>query len=42
MAFIHQGSCECAKSELNLSSVPPTQVSVDSGMFVEYHPISSR
>ena len=41
MAFIHEGSCECAKSELVLFSVPPTQVSVDSGMFVEYHPISS-
>jgi hypothetical protein len=41
MAFIHEGSCECAKSELDLFSVPPTQVSVDSGMFVEYHPISS-
>jgi hypothetical protein len=41
MAFIHEGSCECAKSELDLFSVPPTQVSVDSGMFVEYQPISS-
>jgi hypothetical protein len=40
MAFIHEGSCECAKSELDLFSVPPAQVSVDSGMFVEYHPIS--
>jgi hypothetical protein len=41
MAFIHEGSCECAKSELDLFSVPPTQVNVDSGMFMEYHPISS-
>jgi hypothetical protein len=41
MAFIHEGSCECAKSKLDLFSVPSTQVSVDSGMFVEYHPISS-
>ena len=41
MAFIHEGSCECAKSELDLFSVPPTQTSIESGAFVEYHPISS-
>jgi hypothetical protein len=41
MAFIHQDSCECTKSELDLFSMPPTQVSVDNGTFVEYHPISS-
>lgn len=41
MAFIHESSCECAKSELDLFSVPPTQTSIESGMYVEYHPISS-
>ena len=41
MAFIHEGSCECAKSELDLFSVPPTQTSIDSGTFVEYRPIST-
>lgn len=41
MAFIHEGSCECAKSELDLFSVPATQTSVESGTYVEYHPISS-
>ena len=41
MAFIHEGSCECAKSELDLFSLPPTQTSIESGIFVEYHPISS-
>ena len=41
MAFIHEGSCECAKSELDLFSLPPTQTSIESGTFVEYHPISS-
>jgi hypothetical protein len=41
MAFIHEGSCECAKSELDLFSVPATQTSIDSGVYVEYHPISS-
>ena len=41
MAFIHEGSCECAKSELDLFSVPPTQTSIESASFVEYHPFSS-
>jgi len=41
MAFIHKGSCECAKSELDLFSVPPTQTSIESGLYVEYRPISS-
>jgi hypothetical protein len=40
-AFIHQDSCECTKSELDLFSTPPTQASADNGTFVEYHPISS-
>ena len=29
MAFIHEGSCECTKSELDLFSVPPTQTSIE-------------
>ena len=41
MAFIHEGSCECAKSELDLFSVPATQTSVENGLYVDYHPISS-
>ena len=41
MAFIHEGSCECAKSELDLFSVPATQTSIDCGVYVEFHPISS-
>ena len=41
MAFIHEGSCECTKSELDLFSVPPTQASIENGVLVEYHPISS-
>lgn len=41
MAFIQEGSCECTKSELDLFSIPPTQTSVESGNWVEYHPISS-
>ena len=35
MAFIHEGSCECTKSELDLFSVPLTQTSIKSGTFVE-------
>jgi hypothetical protein len=41
MAFIHEGSCECAKSELGLFSMPPTQTSVKSGTYVEYRPVST-
>ena len=41
MAFIHEGSCECAKSELDLFSVPPTQTSIEHASIVEYHPVSS-
>ena len=41
MAFIDASSCECTKSELDLFSVPPTQTSIESGTFVEYHPISA-
>ena len=41
MASIHEGSCECAKSELDLLAIPYTQTSVESGKYVEYRPISS-
>jgi hypothetical protein len=41
MAFIHERSCECASTELDLFSVPPTQTSVESGKYVEYRPVST-
>ena len=41
MAFIHDQSCECAKTELDVFSVPPTQTSIEYGNYVEYHPLSS-
>ena len=41
MAFIHEGSCECSKSELDLFSVPATQTSIESGTYVEYYPVAS-
>jgi len=41
MAFIHQSSCECIKSELDLFSVPPTQTSIESTTVTEYNPVSA-
>ena len=41
MAFVHDQSCECTKTELDLFSVPPTQTSIESGTWVEYQPIST-
>lgn len=41
MAFVHDQSCECTKSELDLFSVPPTQTSIENGSWVEYHPLST-
>lgn len=40
MAYIHEHSCDCAKTELDLFSVPPTQTSIESSTFAEYRPIS--
>jgi hypothetical protein len=34
-------SCQCSKAELELFSVPPTNVSMEKGGFVEYLPIAS-
>lgn len=41
MAFVNPDSCECTKSELDLFALPPTQTSIESGTWVEYHPVSS-
>lgn len=41
MAFASDCSCECASAELDLFEVPPTQTTVDSAMYHEYHPVSS-
>ena len=35
MALIHQKSCKCTKSELDLFAVPPTQISVEHGYRVQ-------
>ena len=39
--FIHEQSHECAKSELDIFAVPPTQTSVEKGALVPYQPIAS-
>lgn len=41
MSFLHQKSCECVKTELDLFSLPPTQTSIDSGKWIQYKPVSS-
>ena len=41
MAFIHDQSCECAKTDLDVFSIPPTQTSIEYGNYAENHPLSS-
>ncbi|XP_048484162.1 uncharacterized protein F54H12.2-like isoform X3 [Plutella xylostella] len=41
MSFLHNNSCECTKSELDLFALPSTQTSIESGLWVHYKPISS-
>lgn len=41
MAFLHTHSCESLKSELELFTVPSTQVTIESSHWVHYKPIAS-
>ena len=41
MNFVHAKSQECTKTELDLFSVPPTQVSLEKGHWIDYQPVSS-
>ena len=41
MSLVHNNSCECAKSELDLFAVPPTQTSVEDGHWHHFGPIST-
>ena len=41
MNFVHSKSQECSKSELDLFSVPPTQVSLEKGYFMDHQPVPS-
>lgn len=40
-SLIHDHSCECSKSELDLFMVPPTQTSIEHGQWVEYQPLAT-
>ena len=41
MALLHEKSCQCTTSQLDLFAVLPTQTSILSGTWDEYHPISN-
>ncbi|XP_021376987.1 uncharacterized protein F54H12.2-like [Mizuhopecten yessoensis] len=41
MSLVHQNSCECAKSELDLFDVPPTQTSVEDGYWQQIGTVTS-
>ena len=41
MPFVHHESRECAKSELDLLTIPATQISFTKGQWIEYHPLSN-
>ena len=41
MNFVHSKSQECTKSELDLFSVPPTQISLEKGHRVDHQPVSN-
>lgn len=38
---IYKDSIPCAKSELDLFVIPPTQTAVEKGRFIEFHPIAN-
>jgi hypothetical protein len=41
MSLIDGNSCLCTNSELDLFAVPPTQTSIESGGYVDYHSVAS-
>lgn len=41
MAYVHNMSFACSKTELDLFSLPPTQTSIEGGQWVHYKPLSS-
>lgn len=41
MAFLLKDSPECAKSELDLFTMPPTQTVIEKGQWIEFHPLSN-
>ena len=41
MSYVHPYSRRCEKSEVDLFSVPPTQLSLEKGRWIDYRPLSS-
>ena len=41
MSYVHPYSKRCEKSEVDLFSVPPTQLSLEKGRWIDYHPLST-
>lgn len=41
MAFIHSGSEECTKSELDLFTIGPTQTSIEKSLYIEVPPLTA-
>ena len=41
MSLVHEKSCESVHTGLDLFSLPPTQTSVQDGLWVEYHPLAT-
>jgi len=41
MSLVHENSCPCLNTELDLFALPGTQTSIESAAYVEYNPISS-
>ncbi|GFY77377.1 uncharacterized protein F54H12.2 [Trichonephila inaurata madagascariensis] len=39
--MLDQDSPECAKSELNLFTLPPTQTVIEKGQWIQFHPIAN-
>ena len=41
MSYVHSRSKRCEKSEIDLFSVPPTQLSLQKGRWIDYRPLSN-
>lgn len=41
MSLINEDSCECAKGELELFEIPPTQTSIEESRFEYFYPLTS-
>ncbi|XP_053556178.1 uncharacterized protein F54H12.2-like [Bombina bombina] len=41
MAFIHNGSLECTKSELDIFQIQPTQTGIEKSLYVEIQPLTA-